>query len=240
MLDMNTNKIIESLQIIVPYCLGGIVIALLIVSGLTKIYPDFKFVQRTVVLTILTGGAYGFVLARLRLITKNISICAATDPLTHLNNRLRFNEILDREILRSNRHNTELSVILVDIDSFNAIQKKYARKTADDVLMRVATIVKAVSRDVDICARWGADDFILLLPDTSLEGAVKTAERIRTTVEEEFIPVVGQVTVSLGIAQYKPEKDLKETFIDRADNALYRVKKSGRNAIEVESYKETA
>jgi len=185
------------------------------------------------VLPVALGGFLGYLLALIHKIIHNISICAVMDPVTQLSNRTRFNELLDREILRSNRHGTNLSLMLVDVDSFEKINDKFGSKIGDSVLMRVGSVVKAVSRDVDVCARWENDIFIVMLPDTHLEGARITAERLRSKVEDEFFPVVGQVTVSLGVTQFIPHKDLKETFIDRADNALYRVKKSGRNAVEV-------
>ncbi len=231
---MDTQKIIQYIS----FSIAGIFAGIFLFGLVTKLFSDAVVRGDYLVLAGIIGGSYGYVLARIRVIGQNISICAATDPLTNLNNRMRFNAILDRETLRSNRHGTDLSVILVDIDSFNNINKNYGRKAADSLLMRVASIVKSVSRDVDICARWGGDEFIILLPDTDLEGAKITAERLRATVEKEFIPVVGQVTVSLGVTKFIRQKDLKETFIDRADSALYRVKKKGRNGVEVDTGEE--
>lgn len=231
---MNKHKTTEKMIQYVCYCVAGILIAIVLYSLNTKFFKGVAVEVGDLSLAGIIGGGFGYLLAHVRMISQSISICAATDPLTNMNNRIRFNEILDRETLRSNRHGTNLSVILVDIDSFNNINKIYGRKAADSLLMRVSSIVKSVSRDVDICARWGGDEFIILLPDTDLTGAKITAERLRSTVEKEFIPVVGQVTVSLGVALFRRQKDLKETFIDRADSALYRVKKKGRNGVEVD------
>jgi diguanylate cyclase (GGDEF)-like protein len=234
MQGMNAQKIIQY----ICYCVAGILVGMVLYFINTKLFTSMDIKVDLFSLAGIVGCGFGYLLARIRIISQNISICAATDPLTNMNNRIRFNEILDRETLRSNRHGANLSVILVDIDSFNNINKIYGRKAADSLLMRVSSIVKSVSRDVDICARWGGDEFIILLPDTDLAGAQITAERLRSTVEKEFIPVVGQVTISLGVAQFKPQKDLKETFIDRADSALYRVKQKGRNGVEVDTGEE--
>ena len=222
----------------VCYCVAGIFVGIILYSLNTFFITGSAIEIDTLSLAGIVGGCFGYLSGRIQLISDNISVCAATDPLTNMNNRIRFNEVLDRETLRSKRHGTNLSVILVDIDSFNNINKNYGRKAADSLLMRVSTIVKSVSRDVDICARWGGDEFVILLPDTDLTGAKITAERLRSTVEKEFIPIVGQVTISLGVTQFKPQKDLKEKFIDRADSALYRVKQKGRNGVEVDTGEE--
>ena len=229
----NKQVIMDAIKSITIHCLGGIVLAILLQLGVARLFGGGHSSRLALVYAGLIGCSFGYVLGRVKMISKNITICAAIDPLTQLNNRLRFNEILDREILRSNRHNTPLSVILAGIDTFSKIGKTYGRRAGEDVLMRVATIVKAVSRDVDICARWESDEFILLLPDTDIEGATISAERLREKVANEFIPVVGQVTVSLGVTQFKGQGELKENFIDRADNALYRVRQTGRNGVEV-------
>lgn len=231
---MNKKKLLSDIRVYLVYCVIGMLMGIIIYGLQAWLITETNLSVSMLAILIIISGGFGYVLARIELTNRNISICAATDPLTQLNNRLRFNEMLDREIMRSKRHGTDLSVMLVDIDSFIKINKGYGRKAADDVLMRVATIVKAVSRDVDVCARWDGDAFIVLLPDTKIAGAKIVAERMRKMVEEEFIPVVGQVTVSLGVTQFQPQKDLKETFIDRADGALYRVKKKGRNGVEVD------
>ncbi len=163
---------------------------------------------------------------------EKFEIQATIDPLTQVYNRLKFNTILDLEVQRSKRYSRDLSIIIFDIDHFKKVNDTYGHLIGDEVLKGIALLVKNTVRTTDIFARWGGEEFIILLPETPLDGAVIVAERIRKTIEEYIFPEVGTKTCSFGVTIY--HNDSNETynqFINRADTHLYSAKNSGRNRV---------
>lgn len=152
------------------------------------------------------------------------------DPLTRLYNRRRFLELLERGIKNALHRNIDLSVIFFDIDHFKKINDTYGHNTGDEVLKGLSSLVSATIRHSDIFARWGGEEFLLLLESTSLENAARAAEKIRKAIMEHEFPDVKQVTCSFGVTSFHPA-DTGESFINRADTALYRAKESGRNRV---------
>lgn len=152
------------------------------------------------------------------------------DPLTKVYNRRRFLELLERGIKNALHRNIDLSVVFFDIDHFKKINDTYGHNTGDEVLKGLASLVSAAIRHSDIFARWGGEEFLLLLESTSLENAARAAEKIRKAIMEHEFPDVKQVTCSFGVTSFHPH-DTGETFINRADTALYRAKESGRNRV---------
>ncbi len=163
---------------------------------------------------------------------ERLKLLAETDPLTGLYNKGKFNEVLQKEIERAKRYKRPLSIIVFDIDHFKKINDTYGHKIGDDVLKSLAKIIKSSVRKTDFAARWGGEEFVILLPETDLEGARKVAEKLREKVEKHKFPGVGKVTISLGVAQLKDNEDPND-FIVRADMALYKAKEGGRNRVEV-------
>ncbi len=152
------------------------------------------------------------------------------DALTHIFNRRRFLELLEHGISSAKRLNHELSIVFFDIDHFKKINDTYGHNTGDDVLRALASLVSATIRRTDIFARWGGEEFLVLLESTSIENAARMAEKLRKAIMEYEFPEVKQVTCSFGVTAYLPgEKG--DTFISRADSALYRAKESGRNRV---------
>ncbi len=163
---------------------------------------------------------------------EKFEIQATIDPLTQVYNRLKFNTILDLEVQRSKRYSRDLSIIIFDIDHFKKVNDTYGHLIGDEVLKGIALLVKNTVRTTDIFARWGGEEFIILLPETLLDRAVIVAERIRKTIEEYIFPEVGTKTCSFGVTIY--HNDSNETynqFINRADTHLYSAKNSGRNRV---------
>jgi diguanylate cyclase (GGDEF)-like protein len=152
------------------------------------------------------------------------------DPLTKVYNRRRFLELLERGMKNALHRNIDLSVIFFDIDHFKKINDTYGHNTGDEVLKGLSSLVSAAIRHSDIFARWGGEEFLLLLESTSLENAARAAEKIRKTIMEHEFPDVKQVTCSFGVTSFHPA-DTGESFINRADTALYRAKESGRNRV---------
>ncbi len=159
---------------------------------------------------------------------------ATTDALTGLLNRRAFLESTGREVARSKRYNDDLSVILLDVDHFKLINDRRGHAAGDMVLAAVGQLLNQAVRTCDIVARWGGEEFVLVLPSTSLEGAQQVAERVRDLLENAGIrdgngdPI--PVTASFGVATYTLG-DTLEQVIDRADRAMYLAKSDGRNRV---------
>ena len=161
-----------------------------------------------------------------------------TDGLTQLANRRRFDEVMDREHARLARSGAQLSLLLLDLDLFKAYNDTYGHLNGDDCLRRVARVIDGViRRPADLAARYGGEEFVCILPETSSEGAVALAEKIRQGVEELAIPhhasdVADHVTVSLGVvtALCTAETGVSK-IIAEADEQLYAAKSGGRNQV---------
>ena len=166
--------------------------------------------------------------------TQELKHLSDTDPMTGLWNRRYFTATANTIWSLAQRDQTELSVIMLDIDWFKQVNDTYGHHTGDEVIVALAQVLKDSVRQSDLICRFGGEEFILLLPETSLEGAVVIAEKIRKTIEEmRIVTETGDpvhFTVSVGVSQMDPQHDPDiETTIRRADEALYRAKESGRN-----------
>ncbi len=161
------------------------------------------------------------------------------DNLTGLLNRRRWMAILKDEIERMNRYGLECGLILMDIDHFKAVNDKFGHPVGDKVLEEIAYILKKELRITDKVARWGGEEFIILLPETSVPNSMASAEKIRKSIEEMQIRVddtVIKVTASFGVARIMRREDFAVSY-NRADEALYLAKRMGRNLVKsMESY----
>jgi diguanylate cyclase (GGDEF)-like protein/PAS domain S-box-containing protein len=156
---------------------------------------------------------------------------AATDELTGIPNRSKFNESLSNEILRSKRFKLPLSVIIFDIDNFKKINDTYGHNSGDCALQYLAALVTKVMRKHDLFARWGGEEFLIMVTNTDQRGAELYAERLRLMIEKFDFPEVGHLTCSFGLAEFAPD-DTDDVLINRADQALYRAKAGGKNRVE--------
>jgi diguanylate cyclase (GGDEF)-like protein len=162
---------------------------------------------------------------------------STTDQLTGIPNRRSFNIQVNKEWGRNMRDKKPLSLILLDIDRFKDFNDTYGHQQGDEVLRIIATTLKeSLKRSSDFAARWGGEEFVILLPSTDMNGALIIAERIRENIERTPIPVVnGQcvaVTVSIGVAMLIPTQEMNQNdLISQSDRALYRAKEKGRNNV---------
>jgi diguanylate cyclase (GGDEF)-like protein len=158
---------------------------------------------------------------------------ANTDSLTDLYNHRYFQERLAAEISRASRYKHVLSVLMVDIDHFKALNDQHGHPSGDRALREIAGIMRSVMRDMDVVARYGGEEFSIILPETAADEAFAAAERIRTAVQKHcFYGKDGEtvpLTVSVGAAQYPAHSMEREGLIMAADMALYRAKSTGRN-----------
>lgn len=159
---------------------------------------------------------------------------ATTDTLTNCFNRKMFHEMLTAEISRSERHNLMFSLVIFDIDNFKLVNDTFGHLVGDEVLKSVAQIGSTHIRKSDIFARWGGEEFTILLPETDLEGAVVVAEKVRHAIETFHNDKVGYKTCSFGIAEFEPHQpDAINLIISRADKALYYAKENGKNMVAI-------
>jgi diguanylate cyclase (GGDEF)-like protein len=158
---------------------------------------------------------------------------AVTDGLTGLYNHAHFLSALKREVQRSRRQGTKLSLAMFDLDDFKRINDTRGHVEGDRVLMKAAALIQESLRDVDIAARYGGEEFAVVLPDTTRTGAFVVAERIRKRIESHFRRRRGspRVTISGGAASYPDDASDIEELIRRADEGLYRSKAEGKNLI---------
>jgi len=162
---------------------------------------------------------------------EHVTRLSETDHLTKAYNRLKFNDVIKMEIIRSRRYKTDLSVLMFDIDFFKKINDKYGHDRGDLVLVEISKLVKKLIREVDIFCRWGGEEFMVLLPNTSLKFAVLVAERIRKSIYNLEIEGIEKVSCSFGVVSFDFEENL-DTFIKRVDDKLYKAKNNGRNRVE--------
>jgi two-component system, cell cycle response regulator len=164
---------------------------------------------------------------------------ATIDPLTGLMNRRAFSEAAQREVARGQRHGSPLSVLLMDIDHFKAINDRRGHPSGDAVLVALARLLGGEIRRTDFAGRWGGEEFVVALAATGSDGGLIAAERIRAAIavmqvkdtSGELIPV----TASIGVASCEGDErpETLESLIDRADRAMYVAKTSGRNRVSV-------
>ncbi len=153
------------------------------------------------------------------------------DELTHIFNRAYFNEEFPKEIARHKRENTPLSYLIFDIDLFKNVNDTYGHEVGDVVLVELAALVQVHTRVTDTFARWGGEEFVEILPNTSLLNAVQVAQTLKEIIENHSFSHNLKVTCSFGVSEFKQNDTVKD-LMRRADNALYRAKENGRNRVE--------
>lgn len=159
---------------------------------------------------------------------------ALVDGLTGLANRRHAEEALAIELTRASRFGTPLSLVVADLDSFKAVNDRYGHPSGDAVLRELADVLRDSVREIDLPARWGGEEFVLLLPSTDTVGAAQVAERVRRSLAERTIvspdgePM--RITASFGVASYPPARSARE-LVAAADSALYEAKRAGKDRV---------
>jgi diguanylate cyclase (GGDEF)-like protein len=150
------------------------------------------------------------------------------DTLTGAMSRAYFDDCFEQESSRFDRYEISFSMVMIDLDLFKKINDQYGHLIGDDVLKQVVNIIQSSLRDSDTLARWGGEEFIVLLPATTGSGALQFAELARKRVENEVFKDEIKLTISLGVAEFKKGDSLKD-FLQKLDSALYKSKGNGRN-----------
>lgn len=177
-------------------------------------------------------------LERRRLIKENKRLfeenkrLAVTDPLTGLSNRHRLQDVLNGELERASRYSRPLSIIMIDMDKLKAINDTLGHPAGDEALKMVANAIEHCIRKVDMAARFGGDEFVIVLPEADVSVAASVAERINLEVEKLKVEDK-QLAISLGVASWNKTYTTPEIFIDAADRAMYQAKRSEGDQVRI-------
>jgi len=175
-------------------------------------------------------NGFGINITKRKYLEEQLKYQAAHDSLTDLWNRGAFEEMMKKEIHRTRRHDKTFAIVMLDIDHFKMVNDDCGHAIGDGVLQQLAELMKSRFRESDIPARWGGEEFMILLPETELHGARKLAEDLREAVEDTAFPGAGRVTISAGVVCYRAREDV-ETLTKRVDDTLYAAKEAGRNRV---------
>ncbi len=212
-------------------CHGHIALPLLVLGEVKGVLsficePHFALDENMEKILHTIGGQVGIALenAALHEKTKALSL---SDPLTGIANRRFLDLMLDTCLARTERYGDPLALAMVDIDHFKTFNDTYGHVEGDKLLRQIAHLISGEIRQTDLVGRYGGEEFLIMLPDTSLQHASLTGERIRRKIAEYT-----EVTISLGVASYR-KGITKEDLINQADRAMYRAKQNGRNQVQV-------
>jgi diguanylate cyclase (GGDEF)-like protein len=187
------------------------------------------------ILVILAQVAMAHHYLKLYELQRKLELLSNTDPLTGAKNRRFFMALLSSERRRAQRMSQKLALLMLDIDHFKQVNDTYGHPTGDRVICQVTDICHQVSREIDVVARLGGEEFAVFLPGSDLQQAVGVAERIRGLVEATAVQSLGagtfHFTVSLGVAELSPDDTSELAWLSRADAALYAAKEGGRNRV---------
>ncbi len=163
--------------------------------------------------------------------TQELEKLSVTDKLTGIYNRVKLDSMLNFYIDNHKRYQHTFSLLIIDIDYFKKINDTHGHLKGDDILKIFASILKSSVRSVDILGRWGGEEFMIICPNSSIDGTMYLAEMIRKTIEKHSFSINEKVTVSIGVAEISSSMN-ESDLIHKADTALYRAKENGRNRVE--------
>ncbi|MCK5259568.1 MAG: GGDEF domain-containing protein [Candidatus Omnitrophica bacterium] len=181
----------------------------------------------------ILGHQFALALRRVHLY-QEIEQIAITDSLTDVHTRRHITERFQEELKRSKVRNIKMSFLMIDVDFFKKFNDQYGHLTGDQILREVGLLINENIREIDIAGRYGGEEFCVILPDTDHQGAQYAAERIRKAIEDALIKAYDasvKITVSIGVSTFPGDGRKMDELIDKADWALYRAKKQGRNKV---------
>ena len=223
----------EFSSIFVPILIDNSVCGILGISGI----PDDKK-EDTEDILYLVSNRIEHVLTNAAL-HRDTKLLALTDGLTELLNHRAFHDRLKQEFERYRRYGSSLSLIMADLDNLKGINDTFGHPVGDDVLRKIGEILRETSRETDVLARYGGDEFAILLPQTNVKNAMNMAERFKINIQNNFLEIHGnqiKSTVTMGISTVPLRGiDTPQDFLKSADRALYEAKRSGKNCIAMAS-----
>jgi len=204
----------------------------------------FQYMRQDVVITPLSNNEVSIIvydmtplLEAKKIISDQLALVqiqATTDQLTGCYNRKMFHDLLVAETARASRHGTQFSLIIFDIDDFKSVNDTYGHLVGDTVLKALSAVASGSIRKNDVFARWGGEEFTVLLTETDVQGAIVVAEKLRRKIAAHDFGEPGHKTCSFGVAEFSSEKDIN-SIVYYADKALYQAKENGKNQVVVYS-----
>jgi diguanylate cyclase (GGDEF)-like protein len=200
-------------------------------ADMVALLSQFVVLEATLSLVLM---AFGTLMLTNEYITRELRQLAEVDPLTCVFNRRAFLTLLKKAISSAHRTQSDLSVLVIDLDHFKKVNDTWGHKGGDDVLRHFVSLATSCLRNEDVMGRMGGEEFAIFLPNASSEGTRAVAERLRAVVASQ--PLVTDrgsigLTVSIGATQYLPG-DSSDALLQRADEAMYLAKEHGRNRVE--------
>lgn len=225
----------DSHEVVVPMITQGEVVGLIWCEADNAVEPQSIAIHLFEVVASTAGNA----LRNVRLL-EEMKHMARTDFLTGLPNHRHFRQTLQTELGRAQRHERPVSLLVLDLDFLKSVNDRFGHPAGDAVIRSVADTIRGACRRIDFAARYGGEEFVVILPDTDLFGAIEVAERIRLNILETEMGEVGQVTASIGVANYPVNAVSEEDLVRVADQALYVAKNGGRNQVAHFKYELTS
>ncbi len=179
----------------------------------------------------LAGIVFGYILARNRILHNQLVKHASIDLLTGAYNRMQCDYFLLAEIDKVNRYGGTFSIIFIDLDHFKKINDNYGHPVGDATLTTFSEIITSLNRISDIFSRYGGEEFLIISHEANADNATQHAERLRNEIAQYPFETITQLTASFGVAEFKKDVDTVKSLIKRADDALYKAKKNGRNRV---------
>lgn len=193
-------------------------------------YAALAYIQLTILLSSISSIRNSRLRRLYFLNNKELLRLSKFDSLTGIYNRLKFDEELEASIKLSKTNNSNLSIVMFDIDDFKKVNDNFGHLTGDRVLIDCMNLIKNCIRERDLLARWGGEEFVVLLSGTSIEAAVELAERLKLLISEHHFHPVGHISCSFGVASLDTLDDV-DTLLNRVDQQLYSAKKQGKNTV---------
>ncbi|MBR1629894.1 MAG: GGDEF domain-containing protein, partial [Lachnospiraceae bacterium] len=199
-----------------------------------RLHGQASLVRRLTTLVQVTADELRQSLDELAETNKKLLYMATVDELTALFNRREIERRINAALDEAAKEGRQVALIMMDVDHFKAVNDNYGHETGDKILEGVASVLNATVQEWkgEAVGRWGGEEFFMLLPQSTLEEAVETAEEIRATIEQYPFPKVEKLTCSLGVTMGSSTEDRKKVYA-RVDNALYEAKETGRNKVVV-------
>jgi diguanylate cyclase (GGDEF)-like protein len=217
----------------------SVIIAKLVATLLPGSFGKFN-PATAIIVPLLVAPPFGYIFIglyfELEKLREEVHALAITDELTRVFNRRHFMKLAEHELERAKRYRHALSIIIFDIDNFKKVNDTYGHLCGDAVLRELCLTCRTLLRQCDTLARFGGEEFILLLPDTDEASALQVANRLCQLVAGhvvEYKDAQIQVTISVGVTTCKPTTDTLDDLLSRADRALYQAKRSGKNRLVV-------
>ena len=231
-LCMVPNRWIYSMGMSVFTSTGFLILSKLLIKNIEarQFLAGTVYIWIVIVLSAILSLRSNYIERVWYLNNKELTRLSMTDPLSGAFNRIKINEEMKKWTEYSKRYNADFSIAIIDFDDFKGINDNYGHLVGDKIIVEFVSLINKKIRKCDIFARWGGEEFILLLPNTNIKQAVELTERIRKSIENHDFCIPNNITCSIGVAQMTADDD-ETTILRKVDNVLYAAKKAGKNTV---------